>query len=644
MTPEDEVLKAAEDILNTAQAELDLDKEELADIDAQVKELQRQRQEIRDREDKLLAYKASLDAKRRERYTRIRHAEWEVESAKRAKLLAEETKRLLEERLKQAEALDERVKDAEWQARALPHQFEAARFAAVGKRVLLADSMGLGKTLESLMALDYLGAKRVLIICPGDVMSGFNKELENWAKHRSAITIGKMPKADRYMLLDMFENRDQFTFILNYEAWYKDFNLLSRLNQMRFDTVIVDEAHTIKEITGKPYKGVSQIILAENCCYDCGGPKKSGEYYCENGHGNTMMKRSVENVMFMSGTFILNEPTEIFASLHLAYPTVFPRLKYFERDFCRRDYDGKLVWRAGGEAQLQRKIAGYYLRRTRETAGIILPKQDIIIHEIELDPEVYTLQAEIIRMLNEDAAIKINEGKVSKMMDLLALITRNRQAAIWPGGIVLKEPRFDEFGDPVMEFDFKKMDFVQVIDEYPVGENFRQSVKMDKAQELIKELNADGHRVVVFSQFKEALKELGNRLGENSIQYHGDTSDKVRDQIKANFDRSYGEEKKWDNVLCHYKTGGIGLNLTAATACVILDENWNPGTNSQAYDRINRMGQTDETQVHILRLANGIDVWMASLIERKREMIGNFDDAAVVLDVEAELRKLLGGK
>ena len=91
-------------------------------------------------------------------------------------------------------------------------------------------------------------------------------------------------------------------------------------------------------------------------------------------------------------------------------------------------------------------------------------------------------------------------------------------------------------------------------------------------------------------------------------------------------------------MLCNYKTGGVGLNFTGATQMIILDEEWNAGKSDQAFNRIDRIGQTEETTVHILRLEKTIDEWMAKLIESKRDMVEGFENKA---DLQAELLKAL---
>ena len=76
----------------------------------------------------------------------------------------------------------------------------------------------------------------------------------------------------------------------------------------------------------------------------------------------------------------------------------------------------------------------------------------------------------------------------------------------------------------------------------------------------------------------------------------------------------------------HYKTGGAGLNLTAATVTHILDEEWNAGKRDQSYARNHRIGQDEETDVFIYR-APGVDVWMANLIRMKEKIVNSLDQA-----------------
>jgi len=128
--------------------------------------------------------------------------------------------------------------------------------------------------------------------------------------------------------------------------------------------------------------------------------------------------------------------------------------------------------------------------------------------------------------------------------------------------------------------------------------------------------------VLLLSVFLKILKANGLRVALLT----GATPRKERQEIKDNFYEAKKEEPKWDIILCNYKTGGTGLNLTSATATHIVDEEWNPGKRDQAYARTDRIGQTLENDVYIYRIPASIDTWMSNTIHRKEQMVSAFQD------------------
>jgi SNF2 family DNA or RNA helicase len=316
----------------------------------------------------------------------------------------------------------------------------------------------------------------------------------------------------------------------------------------------------------------------------------------------------------MSGTPILNKPQELFPLLHLILPEIFVTERDFLNLYCTQDmYTGFWKFANGGLARMMAHLSGRYLVRDRYTAGVEIPQQTMQIHELTLCSEDYPQQVHFSKMLSKHAQIILSSGKKIEALAAITLILRKRQMNTWPGGIVLK----DAEGAIV----------------FSVGEECNESIKVDKCCELIQ--NAGTERVVVFSQFKTPLHEIKKRLsvaGISAVVFDGDTAESIREQIKIDFDRkSAGETPKWQVVLCNFKTGGVGLNFTAATQMVVLDEEWNPGKNEQAYGRIDRVGQTQETTVHILRVRYTIDTWMANLIDQKKTVVDGMDQTGADL-------------
>jgi SNF2 family DNA or RNA helicase len=575
----------------------------------------------------------------------------EMEAAQKQRLLEQqaEQRRLKEEYARLTDEYDRKTANAFWRKDAMHHQIDGGKKMAVAKTALLGDKRGLGKTLTSLIAADMIGAKRILYISPGDVIRTVEREIQHWTPHREVAPLGMMPKAQRKFAIKMLKQHDSFIVTVNFEAWRRDASLKTDLISLQFDMIIIDEAHNIKDTSSVGYKGVEQIAFAQNSCPTCRESKtphsvtmeQSKDYSwiqvptCSNGHQAGKSEEnydwcSAQNIFPMTGTPILNRPQDLFALLSLIDRPRFYNLNEFLRDYCTQDlYSGRWKFRSGGLESLIKKLEGRVIIRDRHQAGIVIPEQTPIEYDLEMTEEEYPEQRRLSKMLNEHAALQLANGEVKNILAMIALITRKRQMMTWPEGI--KWPILDERGEPIPGQYFT----VDCMESIKIDKCIR--LKDGEWDGLIPELTADGNwdegeRVVLFSQFKPPLIELEKRCkqaGISVVRYDGDTPKNIQDEVVIDFDAKYcnepGYEKKWQVVLANYKKGGVGLNLTDATQMIILDEEWNPGKVDQAYGRIDRIGQTKETTVHVLRVQKSVDTWMAGIIAEKAEMIEGFE-------------------
>jgi len=522
----------------------------------------------------------------------------------------------------------------------LPFQWRGALFGAGARRWVLGDGMGLGKTRQSIGWLDLVQARKVVIVCQADICDQFAGELMTLAPHRSVYNLYKKTPKTRHAQMDKVLTANEACVVVNYEIWRKDKDLLAKLLDWQIDTLIVDEAHNLKNTSTSNFKYIEMLVKVDNVCPKCKGPIKGlhdkdkklkpcpqcgwkkGEltpvryaYKLD----EWLSSKSMKNVCFTTGTPILNSPLDIYALLHLCDPMLFARKTQFIETFCIQNYhSGKIEFRDGQLDNLKPLIAGRFIARTREDAGIVLPVQRKHIVRVDLDPHQYKKQYKIVKQLSERAQIMLDSGESMTIMHLIALITRKRQANVWPAGIELK----DSEGNVV----------------FSVGQEVRESCKLDAAVEQILAIHAEGRRQVVFSQFSTALQGLFGMLEQHGLRVAlltGATPRKLRDEIKNNFYEAKGEQSKWDIILCNYKTGGTGLNLTSASATHIIDEEWNPGKRDQAYARTDRIGQELENDVYIYRIPASIDTWMANTIHRKEQMVSAFNDTMV--DEAAEM-------
>lgn len=536
----------------------------------------------------------------------------------------------------------------------LPHQWQAVRFGAVARRWICGDGVGLGKTREAVGWLDLVGARKVVIVCEANICAQFAAEVEVLAPHREVVHLynakpyqrdGVKYSAEtvRHRLLDTAVSLDEAVLVVNFEMWRRDKDALAKLMMWQADTVIVDEAHNLKQMTTKAFQNVNALVSVDNTCGRCGSlimglwdadalqarPSRKIAKPCgncgwksgdpmrrrtSNPLENMLQTRSVKNICLTTGTPILNSPLDLFSLLNLCNPVLFNTKSSFQTNFLAQNaMSGKWDFRSETALNMLKPlIAGIFIARTLADTDVVLPKQTVNIIPIEMDKESYKKQYKAIRQLTEQAQLQLDSGQQLTIMHLIALITRKRQANVWPGGIVVVDKDEDSptFGETIFD-----------------GSEIDESIKMDTLMNNLKGMHEQGHRQIVFSQFSTGLREFEKRVtaeGIRAVVLDGNTPNDLRSAIKLNFNRANHEEAKWDVVLINYKTGGTGLNLNEATVTHILDEEWNPGKRDQAYGRTNRIGQTEENHVFVYRLRASVDTWMSNTIKRKDGIVEAF--------------------
>lgn len=506
---------------------------------------------------------------------------------------------------------------------AYEYQIDGAFHLATAKCALLGDKRGLGKSLTSLIFADLIDSHKCIIICPSGSQNNFIREINLWTPHRTPIKIGQMPKAQRQYLLGALVHAPTWTIILNYEAWRRDETLIDDLIVLKADTLIVDEAHNAKEMKSIIAQGIKRLRFGCNECPGCGYARCSVEddtpwvAKCKCGlEANIREFNSVKNYLPMTGSFILNKPQELFPHLHLIDPKLFPDEKTYLRDFCIQGADRKWRFRHGGSEALLKKIGPRYLARDRQSAGVIIPPNAVVEHVISTEEFAgkYPKQYAAYEQARKYAQIVLDPDnqKVMSISIFLTLLMRLRQVLVWPNAIELH----------VTNPETKEKELYGKLEVY-------ESCKLDYATKLIKEINEEADRVALMSQFKPGLHELQRRLGYRTAVYDGSTSRHMKDVIELDFDRrTMPKHPKYDNVLANYKSGGVALNFTGAAHMVLLDREWNPAKEDQAIGRIDRLGQTQDTETHIITVENTVDSWMAKLIDAKGQLVEGFEDNA----------------
>jgi len=143
------------------------------------------------------------------------------------------------------------------------------------------------------------------------------------------------------------------------------------------------------------------------------------------------------------------------------------------------------------------------------------------------------------------------------------------------------------------------------------------AAKLETLLEQLDEVLAEGHKVLVFSQFTSFLAIVRRQLDARSMAYEyldGKTTDR-----QARVTR-FQEDEDCKLFLVSLKAGGQGLNLTAADYIYILDPWWNPAVEAQAVDRAHRIGQTRRVFAYRLIARDTVEEKILALQDRKRDL------------------------
>ena len=144
----------------------------------------------------------------------------------------------------------------------------------------------------------------------------------------------------------------------------------------------------------------------------------------------------------------------------------------------------------------------------------------------------------------------------------------------------------------------------------------------------------EGHKVVMFSQFTEMLDIVNVWTDHHRIyseRIDGTVSAKGRMEAVDRFQTSDGAAL----FLISLKAGGVGLNLTAADYVIHLDPWWNPAIESQATDRVHRMGQKNKVIVYKFITSGTIEEKIQTLQDSKRELLEK------IIDIDSAAEKSL---
>ncbi len=153
------------------------------------------------------------------------------------------------------------------------------------------------------------------------------------------------------------------------------------------------------------------------------------------------------------------------------------------------------------------------------------------------------------------------------------------------------------------------------------------SAKAVRLREICEEAHVNGHKVIVFSFFRDTLDRVSAMLGDLAAeQINGSVSSVRRQEIIDGFTDS----DEHSVLVAQVQAGGTGLNIQAANIVVFCEPQLKPSIENQAVSRVYRMGQTEKVIVHRLLSVRTVDERIMDLLTDKQELFDHFADDSVI--------------
>lgn len=290
----------------------------------------------------------------------------------------------------------------------------------------------------------------------------------------------------------------------------------------------------------------------------------------------------------ITGTPLENSLMDLWSLLSIAAPGLYPDPKRFSEVYRRPIESGNAPELLG---TLRRRIAPLMRRRTKDEVLADLPPKIEQVVEIELGARHRRIYETRLQRERQKVLGLVDDVQQHRF-EILRSLTVLRQLSLDPG---LVEPEHDGVG----------------------------SAKLDRLEEDLAQILAEGHRALVFSQFTRYLARVRDRLDRAGVA-HSYLDGRTRDRDAAIERFRSGEVPVF---VISLKAGGFGLNLTEADYCFVLDPWWNPAVETQAVDRAHRIGQQNPVFVYRYVSVDTIEEKVTALQARKSALFADVVDA-----------------
>lgn len=447
------------------------------------------------------------------------------------------------------------------------HQARFVESVRQGHRTfLLADEPGLGKTAQSVLAASVADAYPLLAVVPNVVKMNWAREVERWTPHRRATVIHGDGDT-----LDAFAD----VVIVNYDVLDRHRNWLGSLG---FRGMVVDEAHFIKNLQSQRSKHV--LALAERIRQTTPG-------------GNPLL-------MALTGTPLINDVDD--------FRAIWQYLGWINGDkpapalLAKLEESGLTPADMGFYAEARAAVIDMgIVRRRKVDVAKDLPAKRIADLPVELDDDL----GRSIRQAERELGYRLRDR-------FLALLSTR--------GLTLgklDDDQFESFVRAVAHAELEESKSAKSGDNVFTMVRKIGQAKAALAADYAAQLARSVGKVVFFAKHidvMDAAEETFAKRELKSVSLRGDQSAVAR---QAAID-AFNNDPDVSIAVCSLTAAGVGVNLQAASNVVLAELSWTAAEQTQAIDRVHRIGQEEPVTAWRIIAAHTIDAKIAELIDSKQ--------------------------
>ena len=437
-----------------------------------------------------------------------------------------------------------------------PHQHDAALRALrdMRGRALLADEVGLGKTIEAGLVMKELFvrglANRALILAPASLTGQWREELE--AKFGEPFTVVKRP-----------EDWQGPRLIASLDLAKQPRHAAIALAQA-YDLVIVDEAHKLKRRTTQAHQFVGRL--------------------------------NKRYMLLLTATPVQNDLSELYALVNLLAEGQLGTPRHFESTFMDAG-DPRLPV---NELALRDRLAEVMIRHRRSTVGIKLPPRRAGIYHLEMPEDERQLYDGLTDFIHDELEAHPDQSHMRLTLGVLQRgLTSSPAAVAQTLGKLMHAP------DLAPTSRSRLAGFEAMASAIPVGR------KVQGVGELLARF--PGEQLLVYTEFRrsqEAIAAHLQALGHEVVAFHGGLDAPARAAAVEAF-------RGGARVMVSTESGAEGLNLQFCHMLANFDLPWNPMRVEQRIGRLHRLGQTHPVTVLNLAFEDTIEAHLVDLLARK---------------------------